>query len=158
MKRAIWIAAVAAAIAFGIWWPLGGQGWLAIHTGTDYCAAPATTVCRSYGFWSGFGSVFPWSVLTLGGVFAGIAAGLRAINCHEKGCPRIGRYPVAGGRFKYCGMHHPDWKGKHPPREHILSVHAMHLSQTRLLNEIHKHVSAMTPRSGDFPPEPKEHI
>lgn len=141
MKHLVWIAALVLAIAFGIWWPLGGQTWLAIHTGTNYCATmppgQALTTCRSYGFWSGFGSVIPWSLFSLGGIFAGLYAALRAINCHQTGCARIGRYPIAGGRFKYCGKHHPDWEGKHPPRQHILDLHQRHRAATLPKEEHH---------------------
>jgi hypothetical protein len=134
-----------------IWWDNGGQSWAAHQTGT-YCGATGTQYC----YWSGFGSVMPWVLLTMGGIFAGIIGGLRAINCHEKGCPLIGRYPIADGRFKYCGKHHPDWKGKHPPREHILGLHRAHREQAGLLNEIHKHVTATSPGAGDFPPRERD--
>lgn len=110
------------------WWNwMGGQTWLAVHTGTDYCAAMppgrALTTCRSYGFWSGFGSVIPWSLFSLGGIFAGIAVGLRHLNCHEPGCWRMGKFPLAGGEFKVCGKHNPDFEGKHPPRGKIADLH-----------------------------------
>lgn len=37
----------------------------------------------------------------------GLAVALH-LNCHEPGCRRIGRYHVAGGRWRVCGRHHPD--------------------------------------------------
>lgn len=131
MRLRYWLvlAAILAIAAFGTWWDHGGQHWLAIHTGTDYCVnlpAQYQDVCKSYGYWSGFGSVFPWVLIGAGGVLGVLWAHLRQINCHEEGCPWIGRYPVAGGAFKYCGKHHPDWAGKHPPRHHILERHELH--------------------------------
>jgi hypothetical protein len=115
------------AVLFTWWWYAGGQHWLAIETGT----CPETGACSSgtgghYGYWSGFGSVFPWSILGLGGIFTAVAVHWRHVNCHEPGCPRVGRFPIAGGEFRYCGRHHPDWDGKLPDREHILRRHAEH--------------------------------
>lgn len=109
------------------WWNWGGgQHWLAVHTGTDYCPplhGEALTTCRSYGFWSGFGSVYPYVLLTMGGLFAGLAVALRRINCHEPGCWRMGRYHLAGGEFVVCGKHNPDFEGKHAPRGDIARRH-----------------------------------
>jgi hypothetical protein len=139
-------SAVIAIAAFALWWDNGGQGWLAIHTGTRN--EPGVY----YAYWSGFGSVIPWSLLALGGVVGVLIAFLRKVNCHERGCPLIGRFPIAGGNFHYCGKHHPDWKGKHPTREWILHRHEEHKGEGRLLNEIHKHVTALAPKAGDFPP------
>ena len=110
------------------WWNWAhGQTWLAVHTGTDYCPAlppgQALTTCRSYGFWSGFGSVIPWSLFSLGGIFTALAVGLRHMNCHEPGCWRMGKFPLAGGEFKVCGRHNPDFEGKRPARGQIADLH-----------------------------------
>jgi hypothetical protein len=134
--RKLWlIPAVLAVLCLGmaLWWDAGGgQTWLAVHTGTDYCPVlppgQALTACRSYGFWSAFGSVIPWALFSMGGILTGLAVGLRHLNCHEPGCPRIGRYPDAGGAFKYCGTHHPGWVGKHPSREHRQHMHRLHMA------------------------------
>lgn len=73
----------------------------------------------TYQLWSGF--VPALAVLSL---FGGVAAHLKLINCHVHRCPRLGRYPVAGGKFKVCAKHspHPD----RPTHEHILCEHARH--------------------------------
>ena len=55
-----------------------------------------------YLFWSGFGSDL--SELALVGAVAGL---LRKHNCHVKGCPRIGRFPVDGTPWIVCRKHHP---------------------------------------------------
>jgi hypothetical protein len=68
-------------------------------------------------------------MLGLGGIFTAVIVHWRHVNCHEQGCPRVGRYPIAGGEFRYCGRHHPDWAGKHPSRKHILRRHAEHRAQ-----------------------------
>ena len=108
-------------VVTGLWWDNGGQHWAARETGT-YCGSTGTRYC----YWSGFGSVFPWVLLTLGGVFGFLGAHLRMFNCHEQGCWRLGRYAVAAGTFRYCGHHHPDWEGSQPSRAHILRRHELH--------------------------------
>jgi hypothetical protein len=145
---------LAAAILFGIWWDHSGQTWLAIHTGTDYCVnlPPGdVTVCKAYGFWSGFGSDLGEYAVVASLVSSAVLA-LRHINCHEPGCWRVGRYPVAGGEFKMCHIHHPDFGGAHPSREYILSLHAAHRRMDEKLDEIHRHVTALAPQAGRFPP------
>lgn len=34
-----------------------------------------------------------------------LTMGYRALNCHHKGCPWIGRHPH--GHLRLCGKHHP---------------------------------------------------
>lgn len=54
-------------------------------------------------FWSGIGSD-----LISGTPLVGVAATLlRRHNCHEPGCWRIGRFPVAGTVWTVCAKHHP---------------------------------------------------
>lgn len=121
------VAGLTGAAFIGEWWDYhGGQTWLAVHTGTDYCVnVPHSliTVCRAYGWWSGFGSVFPWVLIGSGGVIGVLILHWRHVNCHKPGCWRVGKYPLAGGEFKVCGLHQPDWKGKHPPEGHIKDAH-----------------------------------
>jgi hypothetical protein len=40
-------------------------------------------------------------------IFGAIFASFRVINCHVKGCWRLGLHPVHGTRFKTCAKHHP---------------------------------------------------
>lgn len=61
-----------------------------------------------YGFWSGIGG--DASILAVPAVL------VRRHNCHAKGCPRLGRHPVAGTTFVVCRRHHPD---DHPTAETI---------------------------------------
>lgn len=71
--------------------------WLAVHTGTD---APGD---KFYNFWSGFGSdLGEVTLLSL------IIGGYRHVNCHTKGCPRIGHYEVEinGQKYKICRACH----------------------------------------------------
>lgn len=116
-------------IAVAVWWWhwRGGQHWAAYQTGT-YCGSTGPRYC----YWSGFGSVFPWVMLSMGGIFTGLAVLVRHVNCHEPGCPWIGKYPIAGGAFKVCGKHHPDWEGKHPPPGHMHEMHRRHKAAAKL--------------------------
>jgi hypothetical protein len=59
-------------------------------------------------------------------LIAGIIAFLRHINCHEPGCWWMGKYPAAGGSFRFCHRHHPDFAGKPPTREHMHRRHREH--------------------------------
>lgn len=60
-----------------------------------------------YGFWSGFGSDI------------GELAIVRRHNCHVKGCPRVGRHPIAGTTWTVCRKHHPD---EHPTADDVKAV------------------------------------
>ena len=55
-----------------------------------------------YNFWSGFGSdLQEFSVL------GAVGAIYLKINCHQQGCPRIGRFPAIEGQgWHYCKTHH----------------------------------------------------
>ena len=76
---------------------------------------------RWYGFWSGFGS-------DIGefGIVVGLAALVRKHNCHAKGCPRLGRHPVAGTTYVVCRKHHPDAK---PTAAHIREQYHLYLGK-----------------------------
>lgn len=69
-------------------------GWLVHVSGLDDPSG------RWYLFWSGPFPDIP--LLVLG------AAWLRHRNCHARGCPRIGRFPVEGTAWTVCSRHHPD--------------------------------------------------
>lgn len=42
------------------------------------------------------------------GLASGIILYYRHKNCHVKGCPWLGKHPVAGGKYVVCGRHHPE--------------------------------------------------
>lgn len=81
----------------------------------------------NYAFFSGFGSWLS-SNLALLGLATLVGTAWRAMNCHTDGCPRIGRYPLAGGAFKVCRRHHRDVTGHHGPltTEVLKAAHAVH--------------------------------
>jgi hypothetical protein len=118
---------LALCVAFAVAWPLGLQGWLACQTGTEAAKCPL-----QYGYWSGFGSVWPWAQLGLGGIVTAVLLHWRHINCHEPGCWRVGRYALAGGEFKVCGHHHPDWDGSTPSHEHLVERHRLYKAGRQL--------------------------
>lgn len=124
-RIAIVLLSAAFFIAAAITWWLGpGQHWLAIQTGTTYCGSKDTA--ERYCYWSGFGSVFPWSLLALGGVFTAVWAIVRKHNCHEPGCWRVGRVHVDDRGTISCFHHHPEGK---PERGHIHRQHHAHLAR-----------------------------
>ena len=90
-------------------------GWLygfGVHPYPESSSTP-----WSYQLWSGF--VPALTVLGL----AGSAAGLyRHANCHVTRCPRLAKYPVAGGQYKVCAKHHPD----HRVRDRRLTAEMLH--------------------------------
>lgn len=86
--------------------------WLAVHTGTD---APGN---KFYNFWSGFGSDLGEVVL-----IGAVISGWHHVNCHAKGCLRIGRHPVEGTPWKTCRKHHPTIPDKAVTVEEIHAAH-----------------------------------
>lgn len=85
--------------------------------GLDSASGPA------YLAWSGAGSDVS-EIALLGAIFAG----WHRVNCHTKGCWRIGRQRVDGTTWVVCRRHHPDGK---PTHRHILAAHRAHLERTR---------------------------
>jgi hypothetical protein len=71
-----------------LWW------WIEVHTGTTNEPGPY------YGYWSGFGSVFPWSL----GIIAAIIGAARSKNCHERHCWRLAHHTTANGH-RLCKVH-----------------------------------------------------
>lgn len=90
------------------------QHWLAVHTGSSNTSGAPP----NYNFWSGAGSDIS-EIALIGAVFAG----WHRVNCHTKGCWRIGRQRVEGTTFVVCRKHHPDGK---PTHHRILAMHRAH--------------------------------
>jgi hypothetical protein len=108
--------------------------WLLSVTGVNDEAG------RWYAFWSGFGANF--GEVTL---LAGVLAAWHRVNCHTKGCPRIGRQLVAGTTLVVCRKHHPDGK---PTPEHILELHRAHVEAERIKREL---LHSSSPVDSDSP-------
>ena len=64
-----------------------------------------------YGWWSGFAGDL--SILATPVVL------LHKHNCHVRGCPRVGKHPVAGTTWTVCRKHHPD---DHPTAADVREV------------------------------------
>ena len=107
--RILAAAALVAVLAFAWFWAHGLQHWLAVHTGTD------NEPGDYYGAFSGWVSDLG-EVALLGAIFGA----WHRVNCHAKGCWRIGRQHVSGTTYVTCRKHHPDGK---PTAEHIAEKH-----------------------------------
>jgi hypothetical protein len=71
-----------------------------------------------YAAWSGWVSDLGEVVL-----IGGIITAVRHINCHVKGCPRLGKHPVDGTPYKVCAKHHPDIPNTAPTHADVLAAH-----------------------------------
>jgi hypothetical protein len=111
MRAVRWLIALAAAAAVVALCVVFGRGLIHL-LGID------TQQSDNYDFVSGVG---PMLIAALG--YIGIIGGMwKHLNCHADGCMLIGRYPVAGGKYKVCRRHHPDDE----VRARGLSVHLIH--------------------------------
>jgi hypothetical protein len=99
--------------------------WLALHTGTLHGGPDLY-----YNFWSGFGSDLGEATL-ISAVGIGVYTGVRKVNCHTKGCWRIGHHPLQGTPYILCRHHHPDVPTKGATHEHILEVHRKFMEAQR---------------------------
>jgi len=91
--------------------------WLALHTGTLHGGPDLY-----YNFWSGFGSDLGEATL-ITAVGVGVYTGVRKVNCHTKGCWRIGHHTLEGTPYILCRKHHPYVPTKGASHEHILEQH-----------------------------------
>ncbi len=91
--------------------------WFALHTGTIHGGPDVY-----YNFWSGFGSDLGEATL-ISAVSVGVYAGVRKVNCHTKGCWRIGHHPLEGTPYILCRHHHPEVPNQGATHEHILAQH-----------------------------------
>lgn len=115
----VWVVLLVVLIAtFLVILVVGGiRHWVAIHTGV-LNGGPD----KYYNFWSGFGSDLGEATL-ITAVGAGLYTGLRKVNCHTKGCWRIGKHQLAGTPYVLCRHHHPGVPSKGASHDHILEQH-----------------------------------
>ncbi len=95
----------------------GVRHWIALHTGTLHGGPDLY-----YNFWSGFGSDLGEATL-ISAVAIGVYTGVRKVNCHTKGCWRIGHHPLDGTPYILCKHHHPHVPSGGASQEHILEQH-----------------------------------
>ena len=108
------VLVVIVVLAFAI----GGiRHWVAFHTGILHGGPDVF-----YNFWSGFGSDLGEATL-ISAVGIGVYTGVRKVNCHTKGCWRIGHHQLEGTPYILCRHHHPGVPSKGASHEHILEQH-----------------------------------
>lgn len=92
-------------LALGVWWDHGLQGWLVVQTGTN-CGSSGPHYC----YWSGFGSVMPWSLFVFSPLVAGVLLVWRSHTCHYRWwCWRRPLHPLTDNEhILLCPHHHPD--------------------------------------------------
>ena len=91
--------------------------WFALHTGI-LNGGPD----KYYNFWSGFGSDLGEATL-ISAVGIGVYTGVRKVNCHTRGCWRIGHHRLDGTPYILCRHHHPDVPNGGASHQHILEQH-----------------------------------
>ena len=91
--------------------------WFALHTGILHGGPD-----QYYNFWSGFGSDLGEATL-ISAVGIGVYTGVRKVNCHTKGCWRIGHHVLEGTPYILCRHHHPGVPTAGATHEHILEQH-----------------------------------
>lgn len=114
MKWLRWLLPAAAGVGLACviyWWPHIRNEWFVI-TGTR------NEPGGYYAFLSGSGSDISEIA-----IFGAVIGAYHRVNCHVKGCWRIGRQHVEGSTFVVCRKHHPSPK---PTHAHILALHRQH--------------------------------
>ena len=96
--------------------------WFADHTGISNGGPDPY-----YNFWSGFGSDLG-EVTLISAVAIGVYTGVRKVNCHTKGCWRIGHHSLEGTPYILCRHHHPYIPNEGASHERILALHHKHLA------------------------------
>jgi hypothetical protein len=91
--------------------------WVALHTGIINGGPD-----HYYNFWSGFGSDLGEATL-ITAVGVGVYTGVRKVNCHSKGCWRIGHHALEGTPYILCRHHHPGVPSRGASHEYILEEH-----------------------------------
>ena len=104
----------------------GVRHWVAFHTGI-LNAGPD----HYYNFWSGIGSDLGEATL-ISAVGIGVYTGVRKVNCHTKGCWRIGKHPLDGTPYVLCRHHHPHVPSRGATHEHILEQHRRYVESQGL--------------------------
>jgi len=125
-RRGRAVLAACLALLAAVTWSVTAHPWgwlygLGVH---PYPASSSTP--WTYQLLSGF-----VPALTVVSLVTLLAGAWRHLSCHVDGCPRIARYPVAGGRFKVCRAHHPEdeVRSRSISHRHILAAHRAHLER-----------------------------
>ena len=119
-NRVVWVAGLLVLIlvlAFLIAFLGSFRHWFALHTGTLHGGPDVY-----YNFWSGFGSDLGEATL-ISAVCLGVYTGVRKVNCHTRGCWRIGHHPLEGTPFILCKHHHPNVPNHGASHDEIIAAH-----------------------------------
>lgn len=106
MRKRYLVAAFAVlCVAVGLWWDHGGQHWAVVKTGTN-CGSSGSPYC----YWSGFGSVWPFSLFVFAPAVTAILLIWRTHTCRKHWwCWRKPDHPLEGNEhILLCSRHHPD--------------------------------------------------
>ena len=57
------------------------------------------------------------------GLLGGLTLVFRRLNCHVKGCWRIGHHDVEGTPYKVCRKHHPSVPASGATAKHVADAH-----------------------------------
>jgi hypothetical protein len=106
--------------------------WVALHTGIINGGPD-----HYYNFWSGFGSDLGEATL-ITAVGVGVYTGVRKVNCHSKGCWRIGHHALEGTPYILCRHHHPGVPSGGATHEHILEQHRKYKEAQQGRQEVQK--------------------
>ena len=118
------VCLVGAGLVLGIVYFGPLRHWFALHTGI-LNGGPD----KYYNFWSGFGSDLG-EVTLITAVGIGVYTGVRKVNCHTRGCWRIGHHRLDGTPYILCRHHHPDVPSTGASHEHILEQHRKYKKET----------------------------
>ena len=59
------------------------------------------------------------------GLLGGLLLVFRKLNCHVKGCWRLGHHDVQGTPYKVCRKHHPDVPDDGATADHVAQAHRL---------------------------------
>lgn len=122
----VWLAVGVIVVGMGLWfgfYPQDWQNWLGFSQ-VDYFKYGT-----NYAFASGPGPM----ILTGAGMSTIIGGLWHAHNCHEDGCPRIGKHKING--TPWCNVHHENAR-------HVKTVEQLLADQNELLAEVVQFIRA----------------
>ena len=123
-NKVVWVIGIAVgivALALLIAFFAALRHWFALHTGTLHGGPDVY-----YNFWSGFGSDLGEATL-ISAVCIGVYTGVRKVNCHTKGCWRIGHHQLDGTPYILCKHHHPHVPNRGATHDQILIQHHQYM-------------------------------
>jgi len=107
LKVVVLLAAISIALTGVATLFVAGALWLTKLLDVQHALGMDTQTTKAYASVSG---TLPMVVTTLG--FSGLlVTAWHHLNCHQDGCPRPGRFPVVGGKYKVCRRHRDEIVG-----------------------------------------------